>query len=119
MFNQYFPYSNSMQTTTQVGFRVFPVANIEEANACQVDYLGNPLFFYNKAHQEMYLKKFDPESGLVDFKRFKIVDMPQKNIETTIDVAELKEEINGIKEELRRFAAYFETKTKKGVKDDE
>ena len=115
--NVYYPYQNLQPT--QVGYRVFPVANIEEANACQVDYQGNPLFFYNKAKQEMYLKKFDPESGLVEFRKFAVSDIPQNEINKPKGIETLEKEINAIKDELGRITSYFETKTKKGAKDDE
>lgn len=115
--NVYYPYQNFQPT--QVGFRVFPVANIEEANACQVDYQGNPLFFYNKAKQEIYLKKFDPESGLVEFRKFEVAELPHNEIKKSDDIELLYDEINTIKDDLRRVMSYFNEKTKKGAKDDE
>lgn len=82
-FNPYNPMMNAQQRLNQLeqtqfsqgqnlGFRTLPVTNIDEANATQADLSGNPIFFYNKAQNEIYLKQFNINTGLADFKVFKL-----------------------------------------------
>lgn len=53
---QYQQYNQPMQ---QQGYRMIPVTNEQEANATQVDLSGNPIFFYNKGMNEIYIKQFN------------------------------------------------------------
>ena len=54
----------------QVFFRMIPVTNIEEANATQIDIQGTPTFFFNQSANEVYLKKFNINTGKADFVKF-------------------------------------------------
>lgn len=57
MEQQYANYTQSQMQPQPQGFRVIPVANIEEANATPVDTIGDtPSFFFNRAKNEIYLK---------------------------------------------------------------
>lgn len=59
---QYFSQNVQQAVGSQNGWRIIPVSNIEEANATPVDLSGNPLFFFNRATREIYMKQLD-QSG--------------------------------------------------------
>lgn len=56
---QYFNQNVQQAVGSQNGWRILPVSNIEEANATPVDLSGNPLFFFNRATKEIYMKQLD------------------------------------------------------------
>ena len=60
-YPQYFNQQNYNQPSQpyQNNGRVVFVTNIEEAKATPADMLGNPLFFYNKSKNEIYIKQTD------------------------------------------------------------
>lgn len=94
----------------QVGFKVLPVTNIEEANASQIDLNGNPVFFYNKGKNEVYIKQFNVQTGLADFYTFTRVENATKT--------ESKDEFKLINDKLDKLYSILE-KPKKAVKNDE
>lgn len=101
------------QFSQPIGFKVVPVANIEEANASQVDLNGNPVFFYNKGKNEIYVKQFNLQTGLADFYTFSKVEATEEvpQIVTKEDVKLINEKIDGLYSILE--------KPKKAVKNDE
>ena len=101
------------QFSQQVGFKVVPVANIEEANASQVDLNGNPVFFYNKGKNEIYIKQFNLQSGLADFYTF-------SRVEATTETPQIvtKDDFKLINEKIDGLYAILD-KPKKAVKNDE
>lgn len=54
------------------------VSNISEAIATKPDITGKPLFFYNKAGEEIYIKQYDA-TGNAPVKTYKLV---VENVET-------------------------------------
>ena len=56
---QYFNSNVQQAIGSSNGWRIIPVSNIEEANATPVDLSGNPLFFFNRATKEIYMKQLD------------------------------------------------------------
>lgn len=56
---QYFNQNVQQAVGSQSGWRILPVSNIDEANATPVDLSGNPLFFFNRATKEIYMKQLD------------------------------------------------------------
>lgn len=56
---QYFNQNLQQAVGSQNGWRIIAVSNIEEANATPVDLYGNPLFFFNRATKEIYMKQTD------------------------------------------------------------
>ena len=56
---QYFNQNVQQAVGSQNGWRILPVSNIDEANATPVDLSGNPLFFFNRATKEIYMKQLD------------------------------------------------------------
>ena len=101
------------QFSQPVGFKVVPVANIEEANASQVDLNGNPVFFYNKGKNEIYIKQFNLQSGLADFYTF-------SRVEATTETPQIvtKDDLKVINEKIDGLYAILD-KPKKAVKNDE
>ena len=72
-YNPYYTPStqyNTLQTQTQPS--IIFVSNIAEANATKPDVTGKPLFFYNKADEEFYIKQYD-NIGLAPLKTYKLV----------------------------------------------
>ena len=101
------------QFSQPIGFKVVPVANVEEANASQIDLNGNPVFFYNKGKNEIYVKQFNVQTGLADFYTFSrmetVTETPQ--IVTKDDFKIINEKLDGLYSIL--------DKPKKAVKNDE
>lgn len=79
MEQQYFP--PAIQQSIQQGFKIIPVANIEEANATPVDTLNDiPSFFFNRAKKEIYLKQYNSQTGLPIFEIFQLAQKPTEHI---------------------------------------
>lgn len=107
---QYQQYSQPIQQ----GYRVIPVSNEQEANATQVDLSGNPIFFYNKGKNEVYIKQFNQLTGLADFQRFALATMPVNEINEEKGLVDYTERLNVIESKLDSLIAT----NKKGVKND-
>lgn len=56
---QYFSQNVQQAMGTQTGPRMLFVSNIEEANATPAELSGGPLFFFNRATKEIYMKQLD------------------------------------------------------------
>lgn len=118
MYNNYPFYPYTSPQPVQTGFRVFPVASIEEAKSCQVDFQGNPLYFHNKTEEEVYCKKFNADTGVVDFKKYIKAEEPLKNAPISADTSKLEEEIEQIKTQIEELSAMIQSKGKKEAKDN-
>lgn len=70
-----------MQQTQQHPIRVVLVSNEEEAKATPADTNGNPLFFYNKSMNKVYLKQINPQTGAAPLQIF---NLEQPKIEDNI-----------------------------------
>lgn len=107
-YNQYNPYLTPQQRLNQLeaqypqfnqnpipqqntGFKTIPVSNADEANATQADLSGNPIFFFNKAKGEIYLKQLNLQDGSAIFQTFKLIQVPTMN-ENTLQSINLSEE---------------------------
>lgn len=66
------------QPQPQTGFLCRPVTSKEEALAVQVDYLSAGTIMPDLGHGMMYLKRFDPNTGLSNMFEFALVQ-PQSN----------------------------------------
>lgn len=88
-------FNNLQPQYTQNQPTIIFVSNIAEANTTKPDVTGKPLFFYNKADEEFYIKKYD-DFGLAPLKTYKLVvekAEPQinplvegfKNLDTKLD----------------------------------
>lgn len=69
-------YTNFMQQPT--GFNTNFVSDIAEAIATKPDVTGKPLFFYNKASEEIYIKQYD-STGAAPVKTYKLAIETQEN----------------------------------------
>lgn len=65
-------FNNLQPQYTQNQPTIIFVSNIAEANTTKPDVTGKPLFFYNKADEEFYIKKYD-DFGLAPLKTYKLV----------------------------------------------
>lgn len=63
---------NNLQLQSQTQPSVIFVSNVAEVNATKPDITGKPLFFYNKAEEEIYIKQYD-NMGLAPLKTYKLV----------------------------------------------
>ena len=122
METQYSQFATPQPLQSQ-GFKVIPVTNIEEANASQVDLQGNPVFFYNKGRNEIYLKQFNITTGLADFYVFAKVEQTLKDVKPVLGVNTYEKDFKALNDKIDGLYAILkpeETKqTKKGVKNDE
>ena len=134
-YNYYNPYQSPQQRLAQMeqqfqqfaqptpqGFKVVPVTNIEEANASQVDLQGNPIFFYNKGKNEIYLKQFNIQTGLADFYVFAKAQAPANEVKPVDSINAYEKEFKAINDRLDGLYSILkpdEPKTKKVVKNDE
>lgn len=87
---QYPQFAQNSLPQQATGFKTIPVANIEEANATQTDMSGNPMFFYNKGQNEIYIKQFDIKTGAAIFQIFRHVAEPvaHENPSTGLNISE-------------------------------
>jgi len=99
----YNPQINGIQNqfSTPQSFSTIFVSNIAEAIATKPDVTGKPLFFYNKADEEIYIKQYD-NTGAAPVKTYKLVVEniePQQN--PILDsIKSLDNKINDIKKLL-------------------
>ena len=91
--------------------RVIFVTNIEEAKATPADMLGNPLFFYNKSKNEIYIKQTD-STGAAPIREYEL-----KKDSATQEPSSLELELQDIKQQLASINKKLEKPIKKGSKD--
>lgn len=65
--------TQGQQAAPQQGFRVQPVASKEEAMAVQTDFFGPGVLMPCLGQRAIFLKRFDPNTGLSDFLEFMYV----------------------------------------------
>lgn len=72
-YNQFVPQYQNMfsQNQNQMGANTVFVSDIAEAIATKPDITGKPLFFYNKANEEIYVKQYD-NTGAAPVKTYKL-----------------------------------------------
>ena len=68
MMNQ--PQAPSTQQSQQTNFVCRPVASKEEALGVPVDFMGSPMFFPDLAHNVIYVKRFNTNTGAADMFEF-------------------------------------------------
>lgn len=59
------------QQNVQSNFYCRPVASREEALAVPVDFMGAPMFFPDLAHNVVYMKRFNTNTGAADLFEFR------------------------------------------------
>lgn len=115
--NSQYPYYNNIQAFT--GFRITPVARIEEASSVFPDLQGNPLFFFDQARNEIYVKQRKVQTGEVELLRYTMSSEPIKASNVQSNSTNLEKEIDFIKRQLARLDETLGIKVKKEVKEDD
>lgn len=94
------------------GYYLRPVASKEEAIAAQIDFSGPGTVMPDPVHGVIYLKRFNRDTGSVDFITFAPWQEPAPpEYATTNDINEMRQTINRLAEEIDRLK-----KTGKAVK---
>ena len=110
MFNTSYPYYQNL-----TGYRIIPVAKIEETASIFPDLQGNPLFFFDQARNEIYVKQRKVQTGEVETLKYTLsvepIQKPQQ--------PDYMEHINALKSDIEEIKDVLSVKTKKAVKDDE
>lgn len=114
-YPQYFNQQNYNQPSQpyQNNGRVVFVTNIEEAKATPADMLGNPLFFYNKSKNEIYIKQTDA-TGAAPIREYEL----KKDQTVTSEPSTLELKLQEIQKQLDEINHKLEKPiVKKGNKD--
>ena len=112
------PYYSNYQPAP--GYKIIPVAKIEEANTIFPDLQGNPLFFYDKERNEFFIKQRNIQTSEVQLLRFVFTNEPLKPLKSQeATTKNYDDAINEIKNELERIQSVLCVKTKKGANNDE
>lgn len=116
-YPQYFNQPNYNQTNPQYqnNGKVLFVTNIEEAKATPADMMGNPLFFYNKSKNEIYIKQTDA-TGAAPIREYEL-----KKDQSVSEVSPLEIKLQEIQKQLDEINNKLEKPkvvTKKGNKKD-
>lgn len=96
-------------TNTQPNFFCRPVASREEALGVPVDFMGAPMFFPDLAHNVVYMKRFNTNSGAADVFEFKL-DTPQEQAPAQVaafapldEFMDMKDTVQNLKDEVDRL----------------
>ena len=85
-FNALMQQQQMQQQAQQQAIRVILVSNEEEAKATPADLNGNPIFFYNKSMNKIYLKQINPQTGAAPLQVYNAEQpIAQDNIKTQPD----------------------------------
>lgn len=88
-YPQYFNQNVQQAVNSQNGWRILPVSNLDEANATPADLSGNPVFFFNRASREVYMKQLDQTGAapLITFilKPQQQTKLPEEQLKPAID----------------------------------
>ena len=110
MFNNYYPYYQSI-----TGYRITPIARIEEASTIFPDLQGNPMFFFDQSRNEFYVKQRKPQTGEVETLKYVLSKEPVEAV-TTPNYGEMIEELRN---EIKRIGEAVSVKARKVDKDAE
>ena len=97
--NQGTQVSNMQQNTNQPNFFCRPVASREEALGVPVDFMGSPMFFPDLAHNVVYMKRFNTNTGAADIFEFHGQQTQEQPSSTAPSFAPL-DEFNATKETI-------------------
>lgn len=107
----------------QPGFYCRPVASKEEALGVPVDFMGQPMFFPDLAHNIIYVKRFNTTTGAADVYEFRGPDgQNQVNPVTAFapldEFMDLKETIEQIKADVDKLKRPVNRAVKKSDSDE-
>ena len=99
-----YPYQNqynNMYNQQQVFYKTMPVSSIDEVKSTPADFSGNPIFFFNKARAEVYMKQYD-NTGNAPITTFKLVipEVVEPENPYSKDFKALNDKIDSIKKLL-------------------
>lgn len=102
------PQSN---VNTQPAFFCRPVASREEALGVPVDFMGAPMFFPDLAHNVVYMKRFNTNTGAADVFEFhgqqqakeQQAENPAPAFAPLDEFMDMKDTINNLKDEIERL----------------
>lgn len=127
-YNQYNPYLTPQQRLNQLetqypqfsqntpqqqpttGFKTIPVSNADEANATQADLSGNPIFFFNRAKGEIYLKQLNLQDGSAIFQTFKLAQVPTINENAVQSITLSEKQYKALNDKLDALYSMFANK---------
>ena len=109
--NSFYPYYNNLQNIA--GFRITPVARIEEASSIFPDLQGNPLFFFDQSRNEFYVKQRKVQTGEVETLKYTLSKEPV----ATVSTPNYGEMIQELREEIKRIGEAVSVKVRKETKD--
>lgn len=89
----------AQQSNTQPNFFCRPVASKEEALGVPVDFMGQPMFFPDLAHNVVYMKRFNTTTGAADIFEFHGQQAQEQPSSTAPSFAPL-DEFNATKETI-------------------
>jgi hypothetical protein len=107
--------SQAIQTqgsvNTQPAFFCRPVASREEALGVPVDFMGAPMFFPDLAHNVVYMKRFNTNTGAADVFEFhgqqeardQQIENPAPAFAPLDEFMDMKDTINNLKDEIERL----------------
>ena len=101
--------ANMQQTSPQNSFFCRPVASKEEALAVPVDFMGSPMFFPDLAHNVIYMKRFNTNTGAADIFEFhgqqaqEQFSPPPQSFAPLDEFNAMKETISQMKDEIDRL----------------
>ena len=94
------PYLNSAINQFQ-GFKIVPVPRIEETENIYPDFSGNPLFFFDQAKNEIYVKQRNNKNGSIQIIRYVLSDKPLEHFKMKSNANSYQNEINELKNDLK------------------
>ena len=98
------PFVQAQRGYQQPGYFLRPVSSKEEAVASQIDFAGPGTIMPDPVHGVIYLKRFNSDTGSVDFITFAPWQEPAPpEYATTNDINEMRQTINRLAEEIDRL----------------
>lgn len=122
--NQGAQITNMQQTGGNSNFFCRPVASKEEALGVPVDFMGSPMFFPDLAHNVVYMKRFNTNTGSADVFEFHGTqqEAPKDMAPAFAPLDEfmsMKDTIAQLKEEIERLKKPAGRTVKKNEPNDE
>lgn len=110
------------QASTQPNFFCRPVASKEEALGVPVDFMGQPMFFPDLAHNVVYMKRFNTTTGAADIYEFRgQQEQPSAPTTSFVPLDEfnaMKDTIDQLKVEIEKLKKPANRTVKKNDSDE-
>lgn len=118
--NSLYPYYNQNNISNVItGFRITPVARIEEASQLYPDLQGNPLFFFDQSRNEFFVKQRKVQTGEVQILRYKLSSEPLTPIEAQTSTNSYDEQIKSLQKAVEELTAQISVKARRVEKEDD